>query len=326
MNLRLRLNSILPTPVHRQTALRLWSVALVAALLCGCAVVTSPPIRRIALLAPFEGRYREVGYDALYAGRLAFADADRPAYEFLPVDDGGTPQRAADRARALVGDSSVVAVIVLGYHAASDEALAALGDMPTLIVGSWTTTPPINQVYILSNPDINDRITAPPTVSVTEAARLASPVMGGEVFALPSFAELRGSLEGVMVLSSGSPADAAFAERYRASDPFAPPPGLLTTLTYDAVRFVLQANQPDRESVDRAMNGIAYSGLNGTIQLADGYWLNAPIHRYRYVNGQLTAADDVVEQRQRFDWLGAEGERLIQTAHRRLKLALIAGI
>jgi ABC-type branched-subunit amino acid transport system substrate-binding protein len=269
--------------------------AALALFLCGCAVAGAPPVYRIALLAPFEGRYREVGYDALYAGRLAFADAESSQYEFLPLDDGGTPERAADRARAVALDYSITAAVVLGYSATDEQALTAFDDLPVLVVGNWTAALPAERVYILSSPELTARLTAPPTISVNDAARLSAPVTGGEAFALPGFAELRESLSDVTVLSSGSLPDASFRERYRSSDPFAPPPGLLATLTYDAVRFLLQANQPDRESVDRAISDMAYEGLNGTIQFEDGYWQDAPIHVYRYENGQLTAADDVVE-------------------------------
>jgi hypothetical protein len=173
--------------------------------------------------------------------------------------------------------------------------LAAFDDLPVLVVGNWTDAEPGGSIYILSNPEIEAYITTPPAIAVTDAARLDAPVTGSEVFALPGFAELRESLEGITVVSSGSLPNREFAERYRASDPFAPPPGLLTTLTYDAVRFLLQANQPDRESMNGTINEMAYEGLNGTIRLENGYWADAPIHFYRYVEGQLTAADDVVE-------------------------------
>ncbi|MCS7070642.1 MAG: hypothetical protein NZM00_03995, partial [Anaerolinea sp.] len=62
--------------------------ALIAiALLTGCTVHQTAP--RIALIAPFEGRYREVGYNALYAARLALADAES-GVQLLPLDDGGS--------------------------------------------------------------------------------------------------------------------------------------------------------------------------------------------------------------------------------------------
>jgi hypothetical protein len=264
-------------------------------LLCGCAVIKTTPVVRVALLAPFEGRYREVGYNALYAARLAIAEMPDTAFELLPVDDGGTPERALERAHALVLDKQIVAAVVIGYNPASSETLAAFGDVPVLIVGNWTLAPESDTVFLLSRPDLDTQMTAPPYIEVTEAARLETPVAGGEVFALQGFTHLRESLDGISVVSSGSLPDSDFAQRYRASDPFAPAPGLLATLTYDAVRILLQANQTDRAGMNAAIRSGDFEGLNGSFYFANGYWAEAPIHLYRYENGQLTTADDIVE-------------------------------
>jgi len=35
-----------------------------------------------------------------------------------------------------------------------------------------------------------------------------------------------------------------------------------------------------------------YEGINGTIQFTDGYWQDAPIHRYRFEDGQLFLVTD----------------------------------
>lgn len=271
-------------------------IACVFAVLLGaCAVVKSQPVGRVALFAPFEGRYREVGYNALYAARLAFADAGNPAFELFAVDDGGTLQRAVDRARALALDPSIVAAVILGYDASAETTLDALGDIPALIVGNWADQESSPTRYWLSNPGINASLTTAPYPSVTEAAATETPLVGGDVFALQGFRELHNALEGVTVLSSGNLPDEAFAERYRASDPFAPEPGLLTSLTYDAFRLVLADAQHDRASMNDRIRLTSYEGLNGVFTLAQGYWQEAPLHQFRYVNGQLTAADHVVE-------------------------------
>lgn len=271
-------------------------IALISfALMCSCAVVQTSPTTRVALLAPFEGRYREIGYNALYAARLAFANIPDTSLEFLPVDDGGTLERAVDRAHALALDPQLVAAVVLGYHAAAPETLTAFEDIPVLIVGDWSMPPEINSVFVLSNPALAAQITATTHIDVTDAALLETPVIGGEVFALRGFARLRVSPSGVTVASSGSLPDTQFTERYRQSDPFAPQPGLLATLTYDAFRMIMLVDQADRTSMNTALQNTSYEGLNGTIRLADGYWENAPIHFYSYENGQLTTADDIVE-------------------------------
>jgi hypothetical protein len=240
---------------------------------------------RIALLAPFEGRYREIGYNALYAARMALADKGNVNIELLAVDDGGTPQSAAARARALVHDPLVKAVIALGYEASDADTQKAYGDLPVLIVGNWTIKPEMPNVFILSSPEIPQQVTTP--ADVIEAASLPIPLTGSDLFALEQFRKLRGSLDGVAILSSGSLPDAAFRERYLASAQFAPEPNLLATLSYDATAIALQtAASPDALSTLRSIH---YPGLNGEIAFQDGWWANAPVHRYRYQDGRLVA-------------------------------------
>lgn len=263
--------------------------------MCGCAVVRTAVPLRVALLAPFEGRYREIGYNALYAARLAFADSPNTTLDFLAVDDGGTQERAADRARALVRDSQIVGAVVLGYAAAAPDTLGAFEDIPVIIIGNWATAEPDDSVFALANPAIDDQVTVSPDFAVTDASALEPPAIGGEVFALRGFVRLRDSLSGITVVSSGGLPDPQFAERYRQSDPFAPPPGLLATLTYDAFSMILSADHASRASLNASLQNITYDGLNGSIRFVDGYWANAPIHFYHYENEQLTTADDIVE-------------------------------
>jgi ABC-type branched-subunit amino acid transport system substrate-binding protein len=251
----------------------------------GCAGTRPTTPVRIALLAPFEGRYREIGYNALYAARMAVADKGDVNIELLAVDDSGTAGSAADRARALTHDPLVKVVVALGYGAADTEAHKAYGDLPVLIVGNWTDNPETSNVFILSSSEIPQQIRIP--ADVTEAARLPSPLIGGDLLALEQFRKLRGSLDGVTVLSSGSLPDASFRERYLASAQFAPEPNLLATLSYDATAIALQAaTSPDALS---ALRDIQYNGLNGEIIFRDGWWANAQVHRYRYQDGRLAA-------------------------------------
>ena len=72
---------------------------------------------KIGLVAPFEGRYRYVGYDVIYAVRLALRQANAAggvggyAVELVAYDDGADPAMAVDQARKLAVDPEVVAVI-----------------------------------------------------------------------------------------------------------------------------------------------------------------------------------------------------------------------
>ena len=81
----------------------------------GCASV--PPVVKIGFVGPFEGRYREIGYDAIYSARLAIRDEnskdDLGDYRvaLVALDDFGDPETASEIARSLVGDPGVVAVV-----------------------------------------------------------------------------------------------------------------------------------------------------------------------------------------------------------------------
>ncbi|NDJ60724.1 MAG: hypothetical protein GYB67_06335 [Chloroflexi bacterium] len=272
--------------------------ALVCLILSACAAQTTETPLRVALLAPFEGRYRELGYNALYAARLAFSDAASPTnVTLLPIDDGGTVASAADRARALAQDPLVMIALALGPFAAAPETQHAFADTPMLIVGHWADQPPTRDtVYLLTNPAIDDMITVDPAALPTDAP-ITGPIIGADLFALPQIPALAGqALDQITVVSSGALPDPEFAERYRSSDPFAPEPGPLASLTYDATRLAIQAIGTPlcvlARAPDAAIAAAAHSGYNGPMRFADGYWQDAPLYRYRYTpDGTLIRVD-----------------------------------
>lgn len=83
--------------------------------LAGCGGVA--PVLKIGLVAPFEGRYRSVGYDAIYAARLAVREINAAGgigpyrVALVALDDGGDPALAYDVAASLVTDPAVMAVV-----------------------------------------------------------------------------------------------------------------------------------------------------------------------------------------------------------------------
>jgi len=111
-------------------------------ILSGCASVK--PVVKIGLVAPFEGRARAVGYDAIYAARLAVREANAAGgiggyrLAVVALDDHGDPELAAQSAAALAVDPAVVAVV--GHYlppttAAANEVYANTG-LPLLPAGA----------------------------------------------------------------------------------------------------------------------------------------------------------------------------------------------
>jgi len=104
-------------------------LAFLGATLLSACIRTTPEIVKIGLAAPFEGRYREIGVDAIPAARLAVAEwasnyqSTGLAFEITAYDDASDPTQAAQVAQRLVSDTSVA--IVVG-HWRDDTTLAAL--------------------------------------------------------------------------------------------------------------------------------------------------------------------------------------------------------
>jgi ABC-type branched-subunit amino acid transport system substrate-binding protein len=102
-------------------ASRVLHLASCIVLLASCAFPGSTaPVIKFGLVAPFEGRYRPVGYDAISAARLAVRERNAAGgvggyrVELVAYDDGGDAPSAVERARQLVLDPQVVAV--LGHY------------------------------------------------------------------------------------------------------------------------------------------------------------------------------------------------------------------
>lgn len=89
----------------------LWLLLLLG-LLSACAVERPAPVLKVGLLAPFEGERREQGYHLLPAIRAATPERVRgQRVEWVILDTHGDPQDAVQRARELLVDREVQAII-----------------------------------------------------------------------------------------------------------------------------------------------------------------------------------------------------------------------
>ncbi len=99
------------------------------------ACVSTRPVVKIGLLAPFEGLHRHSGYEALTAMRSALAERPLPDVEVLPLalNTSADPVQARRAAEKLLRDDSVVAVIGPLQH----RQAAAVADLIAAANADW---------------------------------------------------------------------------------------------------------------------------------------------------------------------------------------------
>lgn len=122
---------------NRQSAV----ISLLLLLLTACGGVR--PVIKVGLVAPFEGQFRPVGYDAIYAARLAVREINGQGgignyrVALVALDDGGNPELAQQVAASLVIDPAVM--IVVGHWLTATNAIVAPiyqeGQLPFLVLG-----------------------------------------------------------------------------------------------------------------------------------------------------------------------------------------------
>ena len=239
-------------------------VGMLACLLAlsACAVVQTPPIFKIALLAPFEGTYRDIGYNALYAARLALRD--NANVMLLAVDDGGTPDQAARHAAALAHDPAIIGVLLIGPFATTMQAQNNLGALQAIIVGDWSALPQSANIVQLSAANMlsfrtqaNDDLISDERLDMESALRVAD--------------------QPLVFLSPGTLPDETYQATYRAESEFAPPPNTLATLVSDATDLLVESYTTAIPVAD-----LEVTLRNGVISFQDGSWSDAPVNRYRW--------------------------------------------
>ncbi len=268
---------------------QLWLIVVTAICLMGCSAGMDS-IQRIALLAPFEGRQAEIGYNAYYAVQLALKDASRLDVELLAVDDGESRQNAIERARALAKDPLVKVVLSLGADATSAGVQDALGGIPLLMIGNWGQEPQSENAFSLNHSRLELML------ADLNSAQAATTRYGSDAQALEQFRLLQDDLTLIRVLSNGRLPDEAFQQRYAAMGLYVPPPNLLATLTYDAARLALDAMQSSGDALS-AIRMTNSAGISGRIQFAtDGYWEEAPVCIYAFTDErELTPVECPIE-------------------------------
>lgn len=258
-------------------------LAIVICLALGLAACAAPrPTIKIALVAPFEGHLRQVGYDAFPAMRLAIRNAistggvGRYNVTFVAYNDNGDPAMAERVARAAAIDPEVVAVM---GHWVTTTTLAALhvyteAELPVLVAGVPANVVPQDALVFRVGPTGESR-----------GSRVAGNACNAQFTLLNSqFGMCRLDAPPVSDIANAQQALAGFTDITLGT-----PPAPRSIVAFDATNVVLDAIRIDAQdgSVTRAgvvdgLRRVRSNGLLGTISFtADGVWAEAPIWVYR---------------------------------------------
>ncbi|MFQ5409468.1 MAG: ABC transporter substrate-binding protein [Anaerolineales bacterium] len=288
-----------------------------ALILTGC-VSSTRPVVKIALVAPFEGRYRELGYEVITAARLAVREANASAPPSSPMitlvafDDQGDPVRATEQARKVSADDEIVAVVGHWLEETSAAAVPVYTarQLPVIVTASAVPDHPgVFHAYPSSAALDDVTHTLGPTVSYcacgvelssTESTAAATgDLLGPSVWALDQFWRLN-EIEGARFVAPVSfPQDitaaAAFRHEFTAASA-AGAPGPHATLAYDIVNMLAAAirsasagrGAPPRAKVAVTLANFSWEGLAGAYAFDENGRLSAQLaHVYEWRSGTV---------------------------------------
>jgi ABC-type branched-subunit amino acid transport system substrate-binding protein len=263
-----------------------------ALLLAGC-IQTTPRTVKIGLVAPFEGRYREIGYQVIPAARLAIrewavrAGANEVAIELVAYDDMGDPALAVEQAQKLAVDPDVAMVIGHWRDETTQAALPVYEQVGVPLI-TFSTQEVTHAPSVAHAPGVHNLAPS------AEALNAAATQGGTDIITTPDaglyqFYALGG--QGIsFVTGAAEPGDSAGAywtpkrrEAFTAGfkeGSLGAPPGLLSISAYEATWLAI------REIA--AMHGIEVDGtpVDAFEFDADGRRIDAPVYLYVWQDGQ----------------------------------------
>lgn len=239
---------------------------LVGWVLSACSIGSTAAVVKIGLVAPFEGRYRAIGYEAIYAARLAIREINRAGgvnglrVELVALNDDGDPLMAAEQARKLAIDAQVVAVI---GHYRPETSEAAMGvyceqALPLLAL-EWSGGRACPDIFLLNTSGVD------------------SPEIDAASFIYNASVPAPDTL----------PAAHAFVEAYNAIPIDGVRAGPIALQTYDAMYVLFDAlgrsaKGASRQDMQQAIAATDFEGLGGAYRFAAGQRSDAQTYFFKY--------------------------------------------
>ncbi len=302
------------------------TIAFTAIVFCLTACLPNAPATiKIGLVAPFSGRYREIGYQAIHGARLALSEFNatggahgRPV-ALLALDDASHDDAAVEQANRMLTDSAVVAVIghwLDGPTSAAAPIYARAG-LPVLATSAAPTAPenggrtffrfyPTTEVlttamagnatqYGLRASCLCDVVTGAEFLAIGHPNYLNAAVIGGPLWSLQEFARLAGNnANGSYFITPGPHPPAVtevsvFLANHRVAFP-SEPVGWASLHAYEATRVLLTALStaplPTAPYVADALTQTDFSGVSGHVSFdKTGEWRTPQLSVYTWRNG-----------------------------------------
>jgi ABC-type branched-subunit amino acid transport system substrate-binding protein len=263
--------------MRSQSAKRwLFVLCLVLATCAGCAA--PKPTYKIALVGPFEGRLRQIGYDAFPAMRIALRDQINAGgignafVTFVAYNDNGDPAAAERVARNVALDPEVLGVI---GHLVPSTTLSALrvyteAGLPVLALGVPADLLPEDPLVFRMGP-----------TEKSEKVEVRSETCNPAYFSLQTsyFGDCVSDAPPLSELPQAQLALATFADIS-----LGPPPTPRSIVAFDATNVLLQAvsgaarrdGRPMRAGVAESLRTLQHDGLLGQIWFDEqGKWPGA---------------------------------------------------
>ena len=273
---------------------RIGTIGLALLVLSACVPVARPAVK-IGLVAPFEGRYRDTGYEVIYGVRLAVREANQRglggySLELLSLDDSGDAGMAVTQAQKMATDPQVVGVV---GHWLDETTLAAAPEyarsgLPLLATSPSPQLDPTAFRLWPTQASLDAQIQPAwqPSAQPFQAGWGETPFWSG------------GSSRLYLLAPAPMPADtpdASFAVRYRALSNGVEP-NAYAVLAYDAARLFCDAiardmaahGRPTRAGVAAALRDSRFTGLSGDFRFdAVQAWAGAQGRVYAFEGGQV---------------------------------------
>ena len=299
---------------------------LLSSTIVSCTVTR--PVVKVAIVAPFTGIYREIGYQVLNGARIAVKEynnnnSNMPLLELIAFDDEGDPTRAVEQAHKILTDEKVI--VVIGHWLDQTTAAAAPIYMNANIPLVATSSSPSNPnnagvTFFRLHPTVTQISTAIERLSKIygvhstcncgpyEAVEFLQTLhddnryitaVGGPLWSLQAFHNLAGdrSEGSFFVVPAPHPMleneSAPYLIQYQINYPHGPDPNWLSLHAYESINIIANAiettNESTSKSVAISLSRIDYHGLIGRVQFDSfGQWIEPQIKSYKWDNATIS--------------------------------------